>query len=49
MEKTIDLGSGFWGINLYRPFLALAMLLAMFKKIVYRSFLLVASIAKKKL
>ena len=31
MEKTIDLGSGFWGINLYRPFLALAMLLAMLK------------------
>ena len=30
-EKTIDLGSG---INLYRPFLALAMLLVMLKKFV---------------
>ena len=32
--KTIDLGSGSGGINLYRPFLALVMLFALLKKIV---------------
>ena len=37
--KTIDLDLGYWDINLYRLFLALAMLLALLKNFLYSPFL----------
>ena len=37
--KTTDFDLGYWGIILYRPFLALAMLLALLKRILYSPFL----------